>query len=434
MIFSFCVKEWESFLSNFVLVEDARDHTVPSWIKKSITSKVIALQLNHPEFYSSLQLNDENLWRQFASGGGVADVPVNVSEFHRIMVTQIFRPDLLVPTMTKSLSKVLGTSVPCETKPTIQQLVDETKEDEPIVFMTTGETDPSKEIQEFAMTKFGKASKYVEVAIGKGQESQVTQQIRRAAAQSDWICVKNVQLVPNWLKSLNEELQTLTLGNGFRLWLVCDSIKLFPATLLSKCNKVLYEAPNSIKSKVQRLIQQWRTMLERKRDAKLLKVYIVLFIFNSVLQERRAYVPQGWSASYEFSDADLKTAIDIIGWMEKSLSFKMEWTVLKELYRLIAYGGRISNTQDQQILKANLDEFFSDKTLANTWSPLEFRLTIPLSYNVQDYLNALQMLSDADGPEQFGLSSVTILIKDAVMCRNILRQLRRECFIFDHFQ
>lgn len=409
-----------------MLVEDARDHTVPSWIKKSTASKVIALKLNHPEFYASLKLDDENLWRQFASCDGVAEVPVNISEFHRILVTQIFRPDLLVLTMTKSLSKVLGTSVPCESKPSIQQLVDETNEDEPIVFMTTGETDPSKDIQEFAMTKFGKASKYVEVAIGKGQESHVTQQIRRAAAQSDWICVKNVQLVPHWLKTLNEELQTLKLGNGFRLWLVCDSIKSFPAALLSKCTKVLYEAPNSIKSKVQRLIQQWRTILERKRDAKLLKVYIVLFIFNSVLQERRAYVPQGWSASYEFSDADLKTAIDIIGWMEKSLSFKMEWTVLKELYRLIAYGGRISNAQDQQILKANLDEFFSDKTLANAWSPLEFRVTIPLSYNVQDHLNALQMLSDTDGPEQFGLSSMTILIKDTIMCRNILKQLRRK--------
>lgn len=410
-----------------MLVEDARDHTVPSWIKKSIASKVIALRINHSDLYATLQLDDENLWRQFASGGGIVDIPnVSVTEFHRILVTQIFRPDLLVLTMTKSLSKVLGTSVPCETKPTIQQLLDETKEDEPIVFMTNGETDPSKEIQEFATNKFGKPSKYVEVAIGKGQESLVTQQIRRAAAQSDWICVKNVQLVPDWLKLLSDELQSLTLRDGFRLWLVCDSIKSFPAALLSRCNKVLYEAPNSIKSKVQRLIQQWRTMLERKRDAKLLKVYIVLFIFNSVLQERRTYVPQGWSASYEFSDADLKTAIDIIGWMEKSLSFKMEWTVLRELYRLIAYGGRISNAQDQQILKANLDEFFSDKTLANTWSPLEFRLTIPLSFNVQDYLNALQQLSDTDGPEQFGLSSVTILIKDTIMCRNILKQLRRK--------
>lgn len=422
--FFFIFKEWESFISNFMLVDDAHDYSVPDWIKKSLISKVISLKMRHPEFYSSLNLENEDVWRPFINSSSIMDVPANISEFRKILITQIFRPDLLIGTLTKSLSKSLGTNVPSETKPSIQQLFDETKEDEPIVFITNGEIDPSKEIQDFAVNKFGK-TKYVETAIGKGQEQNVTQQIRRAAESGNWICVKNVQLVPNWLSLVNEELQSLPLRDGFRMWLVCDSTKHFPASLLSKCNKVLYEAPNSIKSKVQRLIQQWRNTLEKKRDAKLLKTYIVLFIFNAVIQERRSYVPQGWSVSYEFSDADLKTALDIIGWIEKSLSFKMDWSVLKELYRLIAYGGRISNVQDQKILKANLDDFFSDKIMTNTWSPLEFKLSIPLSYNIQDYINALHRLPDSDTPEMFGLSAVTILIKDTIMCRNILKQLRR---------
>lgn len=410
-------------------MDESGENKIPNWIKKTTAPKVISLKLNHPDLYNKLQLENEELWRSFINSTTSTDVPVHVTELQKILVTQIFRPDLLIITMARSLSKLLMTNVPCEIKPSIQQLFDETKEDEPILFITNGEIDPSKDVADFSQHKLGN-NKFTEMAIGKGQEKGVMEQIRQAAQSGNWICVKNVQLVPNWLNELNETLQTFPYREGFRIWLVCDGTRHFPQSLLNKCNKVLYEPPNSIKSKVQRLIHQWRSLLEKKRDAKLLKIYIVLFIFNAVVQERRSFVPQGWTKAYEFSDADLKAAIDIIGSMEKITSFKMDWSILKELCRLIAYGGRIDNVQDQLILKANFDEFFTDKMLTNSWSPLELKCQIPLSYNVQDYLNALFRLPDADNPETFGLSSVTILIRDTIMCRNILKQLRRKWLLF----
>lgn len=417
--------EWDSFISNFVLIDEVRNQTIPSWIKKTIVSKVLCLKQNHPQLYATLNLENEDNWNTFLNSSAIVDIPANVTDFQKILITQIFRPDLLTGVMIKILTKVLATNVPSETKPSISQLLEETKENEPIVFITNGEIDPSKDIQDYALSKFGN-TKYSESAIGKGQENAVLQQIRKSAETGAWICVKNVQLVPHWLHTLNEELQTLTLKDGFRIWLICDSIKLFPQSLLAKCNKVLYETPNSIKSKVQRLVRQWAKVLDKKKDAKLLKLYIVLFFFNAVLQERRSYVPQGWCTSYEFSDADLQTAIDIIGWMEKANKNKIEWLILKELFRLIAYGGRINNSQDQKILKTNLDEFFTEKMLTNTWSPLQFRIAIPLSYNLQDHLSVLYQMSDSDHPELFGLSRMTVLLRDASTCRDVLKQLRRK--------
>lgn len=397
---------------------------------------MISLKINHPDLYSKLELENEDLWRLFIDGTSPNDLPVQVTELQKILVTQIFRPDLLITTMTRSLSKLLMTNVPSEMKPSIQQLFEETKVDEPILFITNGEIDPSKDVSDFSQHKLGN-NRFTEMAIGKGQEKGVMQQIRAAAENGNWICIKNVQLVPVWLNELNETLQTLSYHDGFRIWLVCDGTRQFPSSLLNRCNKVLYEAPNSIKAKVQRLIQQWRNLLEKKRDAKLLKIYIALFIFNAVVQERKSFVPQGWTKPYEFSDADLKAAIDIIETMEKNTAFKMDWSILKELCRLIAYGGRIDNAQDQVILKAHFDEFFTEKMLSNSWSPLELKCTIPLSYNVQDYLNALFRLPDTDNPEALGLSTVTILIRDTIMCRNILKQLRRmsaahEIFIYKY--
>lgn len=396
---------------------------IPPWIPKSAIPKILSLQSSHPEFYQQLNLDNENLWSSFINDPNPSDVPVKISDFRKILITQVFRSDLLTTTLTRSLTKTLGTSIPSETKPSIQQLLDESKEDEPIVFITSGEIDPSRDIQDYARSRNGKQN-YIDVAIGKGQEQAVTQQIRNAAEHGHWICVKNVQLVTEWLHGLNDTLQQMSFGNGFRLWLICDSSKHFPPSLLAKCKTVLYEPPNSIKSKVLRLIQQWNPMIEKKKEAKLVKLLIALFMFNAVLQERRSYIPQGWSTWYEFSDSDLKAAIDIIGWMEKSVTVKMEWAILRKLFNSIAYGGRISNPLDLQILNTNLDLFFDNRVMTNSWSPLQFNVSMPLSQKIQDYCTILMKFPDVDKPEVFGLSAATLLMRDSILCKNILKTLR----------
>lgn len=420
-------QEWESFMTNFMSGDETASQSIPDWIPKTTIPKIVSLQIHHADFYQQLNLENENLWSSFVHDVSPSDVPVPLSEFRKILITQLFRPDLLTATLTRSLTRLLGTSIPSESKPSIQQLLDESSESEPIVFITSGEIDPSKDIQDYA-----RKQNYTEVAIGRGQEQNVTQQIRRAGENGHWICVKNVQLVPKWLNALNETLQTMHLNSGFRLWLICDSSKHFPPSLLAKCKTVLYEPPNSIRSKVLRLIQQWNAVIDAKKDTKVVKLYVALFMFNAVLQERRSYIPQGWTTWYEFADSDLKAAIDIIGWIEKSLAVKMDWTVLRRLINAIAYGGRISNPQDSLILTTNLDEFFDAKVLTNTWSPLNFNVNIPMSHRLQDYCNIFMKFPDVDRPEAFGLSASTLLMKDKILCKNILKNLRSTYESFQH--
>jgi hypothetical protein len=42
------------------------------------------------------------------------------------------------------------------------------------------------------------------------------------------------------------------------------------------------------------------------------KLLFLLAWFHAVVQERRAYVPQGWTKFYEFSFADLRSGAEII--------------------------------------------------------------------------------------------------------------------------
>lgn len=75
-----------------------------------------------PQLYENLKLEDEHLWRNYFNdlnnllkdGNGmpsittIPQIPVTVTEFQKILVAQIMRPDKMVGVMMKSASKILG--------------------------------------------------------------------------------------------------------------------------------------------------------------------------------------------------------------------------------------------------------------------------------------------------------------------------------------
>lgn len=42
------------------------------------------------------------------------------------------------------------------------------------------------------------------------------------------------------------------------------------------------------------------------------KLVFLLAYFHALVQERKNYIPQGWSKAYEFSYSDLKVSLEII--------------------------------------------------------------------------------------------------------------------------
>lgn len=417
------VQEWELFITNFMSSEDVVQR-IPSWIKKEMHSKISCLIVNYPEFFETLQLDNETMWTKYATGSNDVSIPLsNITEFQKILVTQIFHPSQLIGVISTSVAKLLRISNAFAAKPTIQQLAAECKNENPLLLIASGGMDPSKEIEDYVAQKSGK-NKFLEISIGKGQESRALITLRKAATEGQWLCIKNVHLVPHWLDGLSQELDVLELNKDFRLWLVSDSIANFPESLLVKCNQIMYESPSGVKNKLLRLIQQWTPLLSQKRDPKIMKLYIITFILNAVVQERRSYVPQGWSKFYDFSESDLRTAMSIIGWMEKSTNYKVDWSVIRGLCQHIAYGGRIDNNHDLQLLVTLLRHFFDDHVLSNNWSPLQFKILIPQSSNVMDYSNAVSKLADVEVPDIFGLSTSTNTSKDLLFCRNLLKRLK----------
>ena len=56
-----------------------------------------------------------------------------------------------------------------------------------------------------------------------------------------------------------------------------------------------------------------------------------LAFFHAVVQERRTYIPQGWSKFYEFNESDLRAGADVLDRMFKASRRNNEYF----LYHLI---------------------------------------------------------------------------------------------------
>ncbi|CAD7084661.1 unnamed protein product [Hermetia illucens] len=421
--------EWELFITNFTIGDYTSAISTPTWIKKELIPKILAFKSNLPEVFQNAQLEDENLWKRFADTNEKINIPVKMSGFQNILVTELFRPDLMYSEMNKVVSSMVGIRSGSFIQPTIDQLVEESTPNTPILLITEIGNDPSNEISDACLKKLGKGM-YIELAIGKGMENKTMTQVSQASQTGKWICIKNVHLVPSWLTRLEREISTFDPNPNFKLWLICETNKSFPKSFESKCIKILYESPNGLKNKIRKLMLQWNHLItSRSRDPKLTKLFIIIFILNAILQERRNYIPQGWSKWYEFNDSDLRAGVEIFNWLfQTSTTSRIEWRILQGLFDNLVYGGKVNNQRDFEVLDAHLKEFFQDAVMSNRWSPLDLKVVIPTSTNIEDYYEAIEQISDVDNPEQFGLSALSNISRDMNACKNAIKTLRSAYF------
>jgi hypothetical protein len=98
----------------------------------------------------------------------------------------------------------------------------------------------------------------------------------------------------------------------FRLFLTAEPHAKFPPSLLESSLKITFEAPPGTKKNLLRTYEAWPQEFLASGPPVRAQVLFLLAWFHAVVQERRTYVPQGWSKFYEFSFADLRSAADII--------------------------------------------------------------------------------------------------------------------------
>ena len=131
-------------------------------------------------------------------------------------------------------------------------------------------------------------------------------------------------------------------------------------------------------------------------------MYFILAWFHAIIQERRTYIPQGWSKFYEFSYGDLKAGCSIIDTIIDADERNIKWDTLYGLLEFAIYGGRIDNELDLRVLRAYLEQYYSPEVLSQG-KKVSNLFNVPQSKSLKDYLMLINKLQDVDNPSIFGL-------------------------------
>ena len=365
--------EWELFTGQVVADKQEKakqtKDSVPTWCDQERAQAVLQIKSSFPTLYANLDFNSVDTWKGFArSSECEKEFPPGVAKrmtpFQEVLIIQAVRPDRLQTAMEHFAMRALNLKELSPSTLNLKKLYQtESTETEPVLIVISPGVDPSQELQELAESTVG-GDRYHQVAMGQGQADIALQLLRESAVKGDWLCLKNLHLVTAWLPVLEKELNSLEPSKGFRLWLTTELHPKFPAILLQSSMKVTYEAPPGIKKNLERTYDMWSPELVSQGNLVVRsQTLFALAWFHAVVQERRCYIPQGWSKFYEFTQADLRVAQSIVDRLMAKAG-KPQWDFMCGLMESAVYGGRVDNNFDCRVLASYLKQYFNDTVIS----------------------------------------------------------------------
>uniref|UniRef100_A0A1I8GH67 Dynein cytoplasmic 2 heavy chain 1 n=1 Tax=Macrostomum lignano TaxID=282301 RepID=A0A1I8GH67_9PLAT len=380
-----------------------------------------------PELSQELRFEDANLWRDFSRSSECENafpLEKRLSAFQKVLAIQALRPDRLFTALNQFAMAALDLNEISPPNVNLKVLFEkETSATEPVLVLISAGSDPSQELQELAGQTIG-SENYHQVAMGQGQSEIALKLLRDCSREGDWLCLKNLHLVTSWLPVLEKELNQLRPHAQFRLWLTAEPHPKFPPILLQTSLKVTYEAPPGVKRNLSRTYETWTPQFMSLQGSVVRSCTLfALAWFHAVLQERRNFIPQGWTKFYEFSNADLRAGADIIDRLVKKHQDAIPWEFVYGLFENAIYGGRVDNVFDLRVLKSYLHQCFDPNNLTKGNRRLG-PIKVPGTTNHREFVDAVATLPEFDNPSYFGLPENIDRSSQRILSSQVIGQLR----------
>lgn len=405
---------WNFFIGNLVPMSNGvQSIQAPKWLASHRTSAYEKLSISLPSFVHKLNLQSNSDWNKWIQSTDMAShIPKSIVEstndFERILLTQVFNPSQLTTVMIQFVQKQLKITSIAPPPHSLIDIYETSSNLEPILLIATPGSDPSLDLEIMANQhlKVG-PEKFHQLAMGQGQTETAILLLRKCAKNGEWLCLKNLHLVNSWLGSLEMELSLLdNVHPNFRLWLTTDIHEKFPIMLLRESLKYTFEAPPGIKQNLIRTLSSWNDEFIRMGEESRARLLFIVALFHAILQERRSYIPIGWTKFYEFSNADLRSAVDIIESILKKNSSQPDWESIHGVLEYSIYGGRIDDSFDLRNLRIYLKKFFNQSIFNQVNMEIVPKISIPSTNSKHEFLSFIySKFTDIDSPELFGLPS-----------------------------
>ncbi|XP_060838419.1 cytoplasmic dynein 2 heavy chain 1 [Rhopalosiphum padi] len=393
--------EWELFIGKKTTNIDEElnyKDNIPKWIDDNRAFDVYMLKESIPELYEKLQLDNQNIWKDFV-GTTNSSIPnlVNVSSFQQVLITQALKPDKLHKVLTEFSLNQLKLADLSPSTLSLSKLVGENTE--PVMIITSIGSDPSDELRMLA--KQMTHENCIEIAVGEDRKE--VDSLQELCKQPKWVVLKNIHLSSeSLLMELEKRLKSLeNVHEKFAVWMTAEPNEKIQHSLIVSCVKVAYEAPHGVKRNMRRAYDIWKNEHVVWKSSDEMRSVYALAWFHSIVLERRTYIPQGWSQYYEFNDSDLTATLKVL---QKSIHREhgsTRWAYIHGLCEKAIYGGRITNLQDVAILTTYLRCVFTSDNV--NWKDGIPGITELNSSDAKDVENALKSVPEQDTPKLLDL-------------------------------
>eukprot|EP00698_Gefionella_okellyi_P019038 TRINITY_DN5781_c1_g2_i1.p1 TRINITY_DN5781_c1_g2~~TRINITY_DN5781_c1_g2_i1.p1 ORF type:complete len:3148 (-),score=914.00 TRINITY_DN5781_c1_g2_i1:20-9082(-) len=426
--------EWEFFSGKLAADASAGGASLPRWAAVERGEAYGSFASIFSGLVSSLALQDEGTWAGWASSPQCEmEFPSrfgkSVTQFQQLLLVQALRPDRLASAMHNFVCSSLGIQSLSPATSTLQRLYEEeTRAEEPILLIATAGADPTNEVVEVANKVVGREN-YDQVAMGQGQQDVALRLLLEAARNGRWLVLKNLHLVTSWLPTLEKELNALRPHKNFRLWLTTEPHNKFTSILLQSSLKVTFEAPPGVKRNLQRTYESWQPKDISSGTPLRAQLLFALAWFHAIVQERRTYMPQGWTKFYEFSFGDARAGADVIDRVTAGGAVP-DWPTIHGLLENAIYGGRVDNNNDLRVLATYIAQFFNSDVVAVPGGRAPSKrlykdIAMPTSANHQDYMKLINTLPSHDSPSLFTLPANIDRVVQRAQSNGVIAQLKQ---------
>lgn len=397
--------EWDFFLDRAIAPEAKKSEVrVPTWVLPDSRDLYRSFAVLFEDLTPKLSLHEADVWLQWMrSSNPEVSYPKFISQlsrFQRLLVVKTLRPDRLMAAVRSTACDMLHVKSYGDNN-TLAQLLTRTEANTPILLITTTGADPSQELQAIAHQKVGR-DHFHQLAMGGGQAEEAVRLLRVCAESGDWLFLKNLHLVIPWVTALQKELNVLKPDSKFRLFLTSEAHDDFPSIFLSQCLKITFEAPPGVQQNLLHTYQDWESGPYDAKGTLHTQLLFITASFHAILQERRSYIPQGWTKAYEMTSADLKSASDIVLQQAKG---ETDWRAIRGLMEDAIYGSRLENEYDMRVLREYTDQFFNPNVLSSAKQQMNLfaKVKVPASGKHGDCLKVISELPENDIPFVFSL-------------------------------
>jgi len=427
--------EWSLLLRGGGMVVNKDPNPMADILSETGWNFIAALEKNMPDKFTGLAhhiANPSNLhrWREWAEHADphTQKLPEPWSEqlnqMQFMLVLKAFREEKGVFAVKDFVAANLGRSFVESPPVQLAEVMKDTREDVPLIFILSTGADPTNQLFAYAKTQ-NYMSRLKLISLGQGQGPRAQQLIETACSTGDWVLLQNCHLAKSWMPNLEKIVDTLAerragtsdagpINQDFRLFLTSMPAPYFPVPVLQNGVKLTNEPPKGIRANLNRSFAQLDTWTPFENcdgnfSDGMMKIHawkklaFGLCFFHAVLQERRKFGPLGFNVAYEFNDSDLETSIAVLK-MFLVEQPDIPWDALRYVTGQINYGGRVTDDWDRRCLMAILGRYYSTAILGDDYkfSPSGTYYAPPVGA-LDVYKDYAQGLPLNDNPEIFGL-------------------------------